>query len=101
ARAALRAGMRASLGIIVIEFPSAYAQDAGGYLQKGLATRDAYHGEPLLGFCLAPHAPYTVGDESLRRVAVLSEELDAPIHTHVHETAEEIARGVELHGVRP
>jgi len=44
ARAALRAGMRASLGIIAVEFPSAYAADANGYLQKGLATRDAYDG---------------------------------------------------------
>src|ERR1700738_4887563 len=40
ARAALRAGMRAALGMIAIEFPSAYAPNAAGYLQKGLATRD-------------------------------------------------------------
>ena len=54
ARAALRAGIRAVLGIIALEFPSAYAPDASGYLQKGLATRDAYRGEPLLSFALAP-----------------------------------------------
>ena len=42
ARAALRAGMRACLGIIAIEFPSAYAPDARGLPAKGLATRDAY-----------------------------------------------------------
>jgi len=101
ARAALRAGMRASLGIIAVEFPSAYAADAGGYLQKGLATRDAYRGEPLLTFCLAPHAPYTVADETLKRCAVLAEELDLPIHCHVHETRAEIEQGVAQHGVRP
>jgi 5-methylthioadenosine/S-adenosylhomocysteine deaminase len=101
ARAALRAGMRACLGIIAIEFPSAYAQDARGYLAKGLATRDAYRGEPLLGFCLAPHAPYTVSDETLRRVAVLAEEIDVGVHTHVHETRGEIEQGLAQHGVRP
>ncbi len=101
ARAALRAGMRASLGVIAIEFPSAYAADAHGYLQKGLATRDAYRGEPLLSFTLAPHAPYTVGDETLKRIAVLAEELDLPIHCHVHETATEVEQGVAQHGVRP
>ena len=101
ARAALRAGMRASLGIIAVEFPSAYAADAGGYLQKGLATRDAYRGEPLLTFCLAPHAPYTVADDTLKRCAVLAEELDLPIHCHVHETRAEIEQGVAQHGVRP
>jgi 5-methylthioadenosine/S-adenosylhomocysteine deaminase len=101
ARAALRAGMRASLGVIVIEFPSAYSPDAAGYLQKGLATRDAYQGEGLLSFCLAPHAPYTVGDEMLKKIAVLAEELDLPIHCHVHETVDEIGQGVAQHGVRP
>jgi len=101
ARAALRAGMRAMLGVIAIEFPSAYAPDAPGYLARGLATRDAYLGEPLLTFCFAPHAPYTVGDETLRRIAVLAEELDVPIHTHVHETRGEIDEGIARHGVRP
>jgi 5-methylthioadenosine/S-adenosylhomocysteine deaminase len=101
ARAALRAGIRASLGVITVEFPSAYATDAAGYLHKGLATRDAYQGEELLSFCLAPHAPYTVGDDTLRRIATLAEEIDAPIHTHVHETADEIAQGVARNGMRP
>jgi 5-methylthioadenosine/S-adenosylhomocysteine deaminase len=93
--------MRAMLGVIAIEFPSAYAADAGGYLQKGLATRDAYQGETLLGFCLAPHSPYTVGDETLKRMVVLAEELDLPIHCHVHETREETVQGAAQHGVRP
>jgi 5-methylthioadenosine/S-adenosylhomocysteine deaminase len=101
ARAALRCGLRAALGVIAIEFPSAYAPDAPGYLQKGLATRDAYQGEALLTFTLAPHAPYTVADEMLRRMAVLAEELDLPVHMHVHETAGEIEEGLAQHGVRP
>ena len=101
ARASLRAGIRASLGIIAIDFPSAYATDPANYLHKGLATRDRYAGEDLLSFCLAPHAPYTVGDETLAKVAMLSDELDIPVHTHLHETADEIAGGQERHGVRP
>ncbi len=101
ARAVLRAGMRASLGMIAVEFPSAYAADAAAYLHKGLATRDAYRGEDLLSFCLAPHAPYTVSDETLAKIATLAEEIDAPVHTHLHETAEEIAQGLAQHGIRP
>ena len=101
ARAVLRAGMRASLGMIAVEFPSAYATDATAYLHKGLATRDAYRGEDLLSFCLAPHAPYTVSDETLAKIATLAEEIDAPVHTHLHETAEEIAQGLAQHGIRP
>ena len=101
ARAALRAGIRASLGMIAVEFPSAYATDAASYLHKGLATRDSYRGEELLSFCLAPHAPYTVSDETLSRIATLAEEIDAPVHTHLHETTDEIAQGLAQHGVRP
>src|ERR1700686_1483186 len=101
ARAARRSGMRAALGVIAIEFPSAYAADAAGYLQKGLATRDAYQGETLLDFALAPHSPYTVGDQMLKRIAVLAEELDLPIHCHVHETRAEIEQGLAQHGMRP
>ena len=101
ARAALRAGMRAALGIIAVEFPSTYATEASGYLAKGLAMRDAYAGEKLLAFALAPHAPYTVADETLRRIVTLAEELDLPIHTHLHETLDEIRQGEAQHGARP
>ncbi|MFA6441919.1 MAG: amidohydrolase family protein, partial [Sterolibacterium sp.] len=64
AEAALRLGMRASLGIVAIEFPTAYAADADDYLSKGIAARDALLDEPLISFCMAPHAPYTVTDRS-------------------------------------
>jgi 5-methylthioadenosine/S-adenosylhomocysteine deaminase len=99
---ALRAvGMRAVVGIIAIDFPSPYAADADDYLRKGLATRDALSGDPLLGFALAPHAPYTVGDATLARIATLAEEVDLPIHIHVHETEHEIEESLAGHGLRP
>ena len=101
ARSALEAGMRAVLGIIVIEMPSAYASDAQDYLSKGLATRDELKQESLLSFCIAPHAPYTVSDKTFERVAVLQGELELPLHIHVHETRDEIETSVARHGVRP
>lgn len=101
ARAALEAGMRAAVGIIVIDFPTAYASDPQDYLAKGLAARDAFKHERLLTFCMAPHAPYTVSDRSLARVLTLAEQLDVPIHLHLHETEDEIAQEKSRHGVRP
>ncbi len=101
ARAFLDAGMRASLGLIAIEFPSTYASDAEDYLTKGLALRDRLGSEPLLSFCMAPHAPYTVSDRTFRRIATLAEELDLPIHVHLHETEGEIAESIAQHGRRP
>jgi 5-methylthioadenosine/S-adenosylhomocysteine deaminase len=101
ARALTSVGMRAVVGIIAIGFPTAYAVDAEDYLRKGLQARDALRDDPLVSFTLAPHAPYTVSDETLARVSTLAEELDLPVHIHVHETAREIEDSIEQHGLRP
>ncbi len=99
--AALALGIRTVQGIVTVDFPSAYASDPAGYLRKGLELRDRLRDEPLVSFCLAPHAPYTVGDESLARIATLSRELGLPIHVHVHETAAEIDESLARYGRRP
>ena len=101
AEAARNLGMRAALGIVVIEFPTAYASDADDYISKGLAMRDRLRGDPLLSFCMAPHAPYTVSDATLERVVTLAAQLDLPIHIHIHETRAEIEDSLRLHGLRP
>ena len=101
AQAALESGMRAAIGMIVIEAASPYAGDAQDYLAKGLAMRDAHRDESLLSFCLAPHAPYTVSDATLERVATYAAELDVPVEIHLHETRDEISESVSTHGVRP
>ena len=100
-RAALEAGMRAVLGIVVIEFPTPYASDAQDYLRKGLGARDALKSEALLSFCMAPHAPYTVSDASFEQIATLAEQLQLPVHIHVHEIEHEIHEHIKQHGVRP
>lgn len=101
AQASLQAGMRATLGLIVIEFPSPYAADAEDYLHKGLAVRDQFKGEPLLSFSIAPHAPYTVTDRTFGKVLTLAEQLECAIHVHIHETEDEIRTSLKEHGLRP
>lgn len=101
ARAALDAGMRAAVGIIALEFPTRYAADADDYIAKGLAARDALKSEPLLSFCMAPHGPYTVSDKTFSRIATMAEELDLPIHVHLHETRDEIEQSLAQYKVRP
>lgn len=101
ARAALSMGMRVRVGIIVIDFPSAYGSGPADYIAKGLALRDALRHEPRVGFTLAPHAPYTVSDDAFAEVAKLSAELELPVHVHLHETANEVDEHVARHGVRP
>lgn len=101
ARAAAAAGIRATLGMILIDFPTAYAGGPDEYLSKGLALHDAYRSHPLIRTAFAPHAPYSVSDAPLDRVRVLADELEVPIHMHVHETAHEVEQSVDLIGKRP
>ena len=101
ARAALAVGMRAALGLIVIDVPTAYASDADDYVAKGLALRDALREQALLSFCMAPYVPHAVSDKTFSRLITLAEELDLPVHMHVHETREEIERSLAQHGARP
>lgn len=101
AQAVLEAGVRAALGLVVLEFPTAWAASPDEYLQRGLAVRDQHRSDPLLSFTLAPHAPYSVGDAAFERVRVLAAELEAKVHCHVHETAGEVAQAVARDGRRP
>jgi 5-methylthioadenosine/S-adenosylhomocysteine deaminase len=101
ARAALVAGVRAAIGLICIEFPTAYASDAQDYLRKGLAMRDEFKSHDSLSFCMAPHAPYTVSDRSFEQIVTYAEELQTPVHIHLHETLDEIRESENRFGVRP
>lgn len=89
------------LGMIVVEFPSAWAAGTDEYFSKGLALADHIKEADTLHAALAPHAPYTVSDGSLARIATLSAELDLPVHIHLHETASEIEDSTQQYGQRP
>ncbi|MBT5104695.1 MAG: TRZ/ATZ family hydrolase [Porticoccaceae bacterium] len=96
-----RSGMRSQIGFTVFDFPTAGGKDPDDYIHKGLQLRDSYKGDGLIKIACAPHAPYTVGDETLRRIATYANELDMPVHIHCHETAQEIADSLKLFGNRP
>jgi 5-methylthioadenosine/S-adenosylhomocysteine deaminase len=97
----LRHGFRASVGLPFIEFPSAWAKSRDEYFDKNLAVHDEFKGEALITTTLAPHAPYTVSDESFQRIRMLSDQLDLPVHIHVHETVQEVEDAKKLLGMRP
>lgn len=101
AEAALQSGMRANVGLVVMEFATSYARDAEDYLQKGLQLRDAWRDQPLLSASLAPHAPYTVEDKTFENVVTYAEQLGLNIHTHLHETRTELDESLKRYGVRP
>ena len=101
AERAIQHGMRAKIGLIVIDFPSAWAQDSDDYIAKGLALHDRLRLSELCTTAFAPHAPYTVADEPLQKIRILADELELPIHIHVHETLHEVEQALAQTGRRP
>ncbi len=101
ARAALDSGIRAAVSINVIDFPTGYASGPDDYIAKGVAAYEQYKGEKLLDWTSAPHAPYTVSDETFIKLRQLSERLDIQMHCHIHETAGEVEDSIKQYGVRP
>ncbi len=98
ARAVRDAGLRATIGAPLID------ADGDPSALRESARRSLDH---LTGFdrrirpSLAPHAIYTVSEESLRWIAELAEEHLVPVQIHLSETVSEVERCLSEHGARP
>ena len=100
-RVAAAAGMRAVVGLIVLDFPTSWATDADEYLSKGIAIHDHFRTHPLIKTAFAPHAPYSVSDGPLESIRNYVNELQIPIHMHLHEISDEVEQAVAQQGKRP
>ncbi len=96
-----RHGFRALVGLPVIDFPTAWAKSDDEYFDRAGEVHDAWHDDGLIATAFAPHAPYTVNDANFERIRLLSDQLDVPVHLHLHETAQEVQQSIEQHGQRP
>jgi 5-methylthioadenosine/S-adenosylhomocysteine deaminase len=101
ARAATEAGIRVQLATPVIDFPNPWSIDADDAIQKTTVLHDQWRNSELVSTAFGPHAPYSVSDEPLKKIVMLSELLDIPIHMHIHETAFEVSEALRTQGKRP
>lgn len=101
AEAAVEMGIRANIGLVVMEFPTNYASDPDDYLKKGLDFRDQWRGDGLISTSLAPHAPYTTSDKTLNTIGTYADQLNMTIHTHLHETKEEVENSINQYKATP
>src|SRR6266481_4007792 len=85
----------------IAETASPWAKSPSEYLTEGLRVRDDYADHPLISSVFAPHAPARLSNATFARVATLADELDAGIAIDLHESADEIARSLAVHGMRP
>lgn len=101
AQQAIKHGIRASIGLIVIDFPTVWGEHAEDYIAKGLAVHEQYQPHELISTCFAPHAPYTVSDIPLQTIHAQAQRLGIPVHIHVHETLHEVDEARQQEGKRP
>ena len=101
AATAERLGMRCQITFPVFDFPTAWAGDADEYISKGLELYHDLKHSKLVSIGFGPHAPYTVSEPALVKIATLAAELDAAVHIHLHETSAEVLLAVEQNGERP
>jgi 5-methylthioadenosine/S-adenosylhomocysteine deaminase len=94
-------GIRVQLACPVFDFPTPWANSADEYIDKTVQLKDHCRHYSRVSIAFGPHAPYTVSDEPLRKIAMQAEELDIGIHMHVHENADEITESQAKHGMRP
>lgn len=94
-------GIRAQIAVPLLDFPIPGVRNFDEGLNQAVEIFGDLRHHPRISVALGPHAPYTVNDENLEKVRVIAEELDAPIHMHIHETAGEVEQAVARHGERP
>src|SRR5690606_4294592 len=96
-----RHGFRARVGLPVIDFPTAWAKGDDEYFDKAGEVHDQWRGDPLVATAFVPHAPYTVSVANFERIRMLADQLDVPVHLHLHETAREVEEAQQASGQRP
>jgi 5-methylthioadenosine/S-adenosylhomocysteine deaminase len=101
ARVSARSGMRAVIGMPVLEQPGTWAQNIDEYLERGLALRDQYRDDPLVETMFVLHSPASTQDATLARVRTLADQLQAPVMTHLLESPAERDRVRRRHGRGP
>jgi 5-methylthioadenosine/S-adenosylhomocysteine deaminase len=101
AEAAKEAGLRGVLGETVLNFPAPDAktpQDALAFAERFIRR---FQNDPLIVPAVAPHAPYTNTDESLRAARALANRYSVPLLIHVSETKQERDDSVAKSGKSP
>lgn len=98
AKRALNAGFRLQVAFPVFERTTNYARGSDDCIHKGLELCDEFRAIPTLHMAFGPHSPYSVSIETFEKILTLSNEMNLPIQTHLHETKKEVREAQETIG---
>ncbi len=101
AATAKKIGIRAVVGVGILDFPSSTAQNAAEYLEKAESFISRWKGDRLITPCVAPHSAYACSPETLQKAKALSEKHSVRMHIHLSETEWEVGELIALHRSRP
>jgi len=97
-----QSGIRALLGETFIDFPAPDNKKSSGEDWKIMdAMRERFQNHDLIQPILAPHAPYTVSDETFKKVRNYAEKHQLKITVHVSETKDEVKNSLKQYQKTP
>ena len=95
------AGLRGLLGQVLIDFPAPDCADYSAAIDTLHRFVERWQGHQLITPAIAPHAPYTVGDDHLVAAHRFSIEHNCPLIIHLAESRHEVLESIRLKGLRP
>jgi 5-methylthioadenosine/S-adenosylhomocysteine deaminase len=99
AAATAEIGLRAVCSQTVLKYPSPDAETYEIALDYARDYIKQWVNHPLIMPSIAPHAPYTCTEDILRATSELAVEFNIPLHTHIAETAAEVANSHSEHNM--
>jgi 5-methylthioadenosine/S-adenosylhomocysteine deaminase len=102
-KATKKIGMRAVLGVGILDFPTKSASTSDEYFANAESFIKEWKGkeDDLVTPCIAPHALYTCGPDTLKKAKALAEKYNVLIHIHLSETESEVRGVVGRYNKRP
>lgn len=90
ARAVQDAGLRGVIGATVFEHGSIESDNTLLTACEFIEKYKSIEHETMIYPCFGPHAPYTEGPDTYKKVTELAKKYGVPIHTHISENQDEV-----------
>lgn len=102
AETAIAMHMRTSVGMVVCDKPSPWAENPAEYLNKAVdLIYDQYAGHLLVNTHFAVLDSSRLNDDTLKDIRIMADQVNAPVQLSLHRTLADIEASIKLTGKRP